>query len=50
MHGLIINATNNLLSTKYVQGPVLADGHIVVNKEEKFPAFMKHRILRETQA
>lgn len=44
---LSIHATNNLLSTYYVQGPVVVDGDTVVNKEEKVPSLMEHRLLRE---
>jgi hypothetical protein len=44
-----INPTNNLLSTYYVQVPVLVDRDTVVNKQGRAPLPMEHWILREIQ-
>lgn len=30
-----------------MQGPIVVDGDTVVNKEEKVPSLMEHRLLRE---
>lgn len=44
---LPIHVTGNLLSTYYVQSPIVADGDPVVNREEKVPSLMERRFLRE---
>ena len=47
MESSSISATNNLLSTYYVQSPVEVDEDTIVNEEEKVPLLMGYRLLRE---
>lgn len=42
----LINLTNNILTSYYMCGPVLADEGEGENKAEKGPSLIEHRILR----
>ena len=42
---LPIHVTDNLLSTYFVQSPIVADGDPAVNREEKVPSLMERRFL-----